>query len=90
MYQLYGKEVGAAGKCDLTIEETGRGTKRPVPDDECIEASAATSKRVRDVGQPEPDKNRERRRQGAEEEHDFNLPLPWEDGIPCLVKVQLT
>lgn len=90
MHQLYGREVGAAGRCGLTIEETGRGTKRPVPDDECVEENAAVSKRVRDARQPEPDMNGEKRRQGAEEEHDFNLPLPWEGGIPCLVKVQLT
>ena len=90
MYQLYDREVCAAGRCGLIVEEGERGTKRPAPDDECVQESVAVSKRVRDTGQPEPDMSRERRRQGAHEEHDFNLPLPWEGGIPCLVKVQPT
>ena len=91
MHQLYGREVGVASGCGLTTDVSGRGTKRPVPDDECAEESAVDSKRVRDNGQPEPDMkgDPEGRGQGTGEEHDFNLPLPWEGGVPCLVKVQI-
>lgn len=79
--------MGIVGRCGLTAEDSGRGTKRAIPDDECAEESEAASKRMRDAGQPEPTMNGERARRGTEEEHDLNLPLPWEDGTPCLVKV---
>ena len=74
--------------CGLTTDASGRGTKRPVPDDECSEESAVDSKRVKDNGQPKPDMKGEGRGRGAEEDHDFNFPLPWEGGVPCLVKVR--
>jgi hypothetical protein len=79
--------VGVTSRCGLTTDASGRGTKRPAPDDESAEESAADSKRVRDDGQPEPDMTGEMGRRGADEEHDLNLPLPWEGGVPCLVKV---
>ena len=79
------------GGCGLTADVSGRGTKRPVSDDESVEEEgAAVSKRVRDERQPEQGVNGEKRRRGTEEEHDFNLPLPWEEGLPCLVKVKIT
>ena len=80
--------MGVTGSCDLVAEDSGRGTKRPIPEDECAEESETVSKRVRDVEQPEPAMNGEKTGQRTKEEHDLNLPLPWEDGTPCLVKVQ--
>lgn len=88
MHQLYGREVSMNDGSGLTADASGRGTKRPVPDDECMEeVSVGVCKRVRDEGQrPEPD-TKEEKRAATDEEHDFNLPLPWEEGLPCLVKV---
>ena len=76
-------------KCGLAAEDSGRGTKRSIPDSECKEDSVVipTCKKLRDV-QPDTDLagSREETSQ-SKEEHDLNFPLPWESGTPCLVKV---
>ena len=72
-----------SGGCGLAAEESGRGTKRPIPDGECVEDNVAVTKKPRE-GHPEPTREKTSQPEG---EHDLNLPLPWESGMPCLVKV---
>lgn len=75
------------------VEDSGRGTKRLIPEDECLEESSqAVSKKLKNLCQPVPTKEMDTSKSALirEEKYDMNFPLPWERGTPCIVKVRET